>query len=218
MNSVAPNRLRHPRHGPGPRSSWSIPDVQNRPTRARSRSTGSASGDRCTPSGARPLQHDQHTVATLNMYVNLPHKLQRHACRASWSCTTSARSRSRAVEDPRGNDRELEAEAGHIEMTFPSSSKKAPVSGVEPDGLPGEPDRRASQGRHLAVGQGGRAGHQPLPLQQEDLAVRRAQPALARDHHRERCASTCGSRLIDIAESGLTCEALRDPEAPDEIT
>src|SRR5690606_15935308 len=77
---------------------------------------------------------DQHTVATFNMYVNLPHNFK-------------GTHMSRFVEILNSHDteitvesfkeilvemtRRLEAESGHIEMTFPYFVRKyAPVSGV----------------------------------------------------------------------------------------
>ena len=78
---------------------------------------------------------EQHTIANFNMYVNLPHDFK-------------GTHMSRFVEILHRHEREisvrsfkemlaemtdhLEAEAGHIEMSFPYFvSKKAPVSGVE---------------------------------------------------------------------------------------
>jgi GTP cyclohydrolase I len=78
---------------------------------------------------------EQHTIATFNMYVNLPHNFK-------------GTHMSRFVEILHQHEREisvksfkemlvemterLEAESGHIEMHFPYFvSKKAPVSGVE---------------------------------------------------------------------------------------
>ena len=78
---------------------------------------------------------EQHTIATFNMYVNLPHNFK-------------GTHMSRFVEILNKHDREisvesfaemlsemvqlLEAGSGHIEMRFPYFvSKKAPVSGVE---------------------------------------------------------------------------------------
>lgn len=78
---------------------------------------------------------DQHTVAFFNMYVNLPHNFK-------------GTHMSRFVEILESHEREittetfkdvlvemtarLEAESGHVEMTFPYFMRKtAPVSGVE---------------------------------------------------------------------------------------
>jgi GTP cyclohydrolase I len=78
---------------------------------------------------------EQHTIATFNMYVNLPHDFK-------------GTHMSRFVEILHNHEREisvdsfrvmleemterLEADAGHIEMSFPFFvMKKAPVSGVE---------------------------------------------------------------------------------------
>lgn len=94
-----------------------IKDIRH-PVRVRDRSEG-----------------EQHTVATFNMYVNLPHNFK-------------GTHMSRFVEILHQHEREisvksfkemlvemtarLEAQSGHIEMRFPYFvSKKAPVSGVE---------------------------------------------------------------------------------------
>ena len=94
-----------------------IKDI-NHPVRVKDRSRG-----------------EQHTIANFNMYVNLPHNFK-------------GTHMSRFVEMLHRNEREisvesfrdillemtekLEAESGHIEMSFPYFvMKKAPVSGVE---------------------------------------------------------------------------------------
>ena len=77
---------------------------------------------------------DQHTVATLNMYVSLPHNFKgTHMSRFVELLHTE---REISVEGFRKILEEmterLEAEAGHIEMTFPFFvMKTAPVSGVQ---------------------------------------------------------------------------------------
>jgi GTP cyclohydrolase I len=94
-----------------------IKDIRH-PVRVRDRSVG-----------------EQHTIASFNMYVNLPHNFK-------------GTHMSRFVEILHQHEREisvksfkemlaemterLEAQSGHIEMRFPYFvSKKAPVSGVE---------------------------------------------------------------------------------------
>ncbi len=77
----------------------------------------------------------QHTVATFNMYVGLPHHFKgTHMSR--FVEILNAHERELSVETFQVMLREmvkkLEAESGHVEMTFPYFiSKKAPVSGVE---------------------------------------------------------------------------------------
>ena len=78
---------------------------------------------------------DQHTVATLNMYVNLPHNFKgTHMSRfvevlPQHEREISVEGFQKILEEM---TEKLEAEAGHIEMTFPFFvMKKAPVSGVE---------------------------------------------------------------------------------------
>jgi GTP cyclohydrolase I len=77
---------------------------------------------------------EQHTIATFNMYVSLPHNFKGthmsrfveilHAEREI--SVESFRSMLRAMTE------RLEADTGHIEMSFPFFvMKKAPVSGVE---------------------------------------------------------------------------------------
>jgi GTP cyclohydrolase I len=78
---------------------------------------------------------EQHTVARFNMYVNLPHNFKgTHMSR--FVEILNKREREITVRSFREMLAEmtekLEAEAGHIEMTFPYFVlKRAPVSGVE---------------------------------------------------------------------------------------
>ena len=90
----------------------------------------------------------------------------------------------------------LEAEEGHIEMTLPVLRREggAGVRREEPDGLRGDLHRRDPEGRAVLRHEGGGAGDQPVPLLEEDLRVRRAQPALARHGHRAHQATSSGSR------------------------
>jgi GTP cyclohydrolase I len=76
----------------------------------------------------------QHTIATFNMYVELPHRFKgTHMSR--FVEILNAQEREISVESfesmLRDMVRRLEAESGHIEMTFPYFiDKSAPVSGV----------------------------------------------------------------------------------------
>ncbi|MDH3692262.1 MAG: GTP cyclohydrolase FolE2 [Gammaproteobacteria bacterium] len=78
---------------------------------------------------------EQHTIATFNMYVELPHNFKgTHMSRFVEILNNHEREIS--VASFRGMIREmterLDAEKGHIEMTFPYFvTKRAPVSGVE---------------------------------------------------------------------------------------
>jgi GTP cyclohydrolase I len=77
---------------------------------------------------------EQHTVATFNMYVNLPHDFK--GTHMSRFVEILHGEREISVESFRAMleemTRRLEAESGHIEMSFPFFvMKKAPVSGVE---------------------------------------------------------------------------------------
>src|SRR5689334_4598108 len=77
---------------------------------------------------------EQHTIATFNMYVNLPHNFK--GTHMSRFVEVLHGEREISGESFRGTlekmTERLEADAGHIEMSFPLFvMKKAPVSGVE---------------------------------------------------------------------------------------
>ena len=78
---------------------------------------------------------EQHTVASFNMYVNLPHNFKgTHMSRFVEILENHEREISvKSFRDMMNELTErLDAEAGHIEMSFPYFvSKRAPVSGVE---------------------------------------------------------------------------------------
>jgi GTP cyclohydrolase I len=94
-----------------------IKDIRH-PVRVRDRSEG-----------------EQHTIANFNMYVNLPHNFKgTHMSR--FVEILNQHEREVSVESFKEMLKEmtvrLEAESGHIEMSFPYFvNKKAPVSGVE---------------------------------------------------------------------------------------
>src|SRR5215470_20334227 len=92
-----------------------IKDISH-PVRVRDRSAG-----------------EQHTIANFNMYVSLPHNFK--GTHMSRFVEVLHGEREISVESFRGMlekmTSRLEADAGHIEMTFPFFvMKKAPVSGV----------------------------------------------------------------------------------------
>src|SRR5271155_4185832 len=77
---------------------------------------------------------EQHTVATFNMYVNLPHNFK--GTHMSRFVEILHREREISVDSFQQMLSEmttrLDAEAGHIEMSFPYFvMKRAPVTGVE---------------------------------------------------------------------------------------
>jgi GTP cyclohydrolase I len=78
---------------------------------------------------------EQHTIANFNMYVNLPHNFKgTHMSRFVEILNLHEREISvESFKEMLGEMSErLEAEAGHIEMTFPYFiNKTAPVSGVQ---------------------------------------------------------------------------------------
>ena len=77
----------------------------------------------------------QHTIAVFNMYVGLPHNFKgTHMSRFVEILNSHEREISVENFEPtlRQMAKRLEAETGHIEMTFPYFiAKKAPVSGVQ---------------------------------------------------------------------------------------
>ncbi|MCB1928019.1 MAG: GTP cyclohydrolase I FolE2 [Rhodocyclaceae bacterium] len=77
----------------------------------------------------------QHTVAVFNMYVGLPHDFKgTHMSRFVEILNTREREISVELFEPMLRDmiERLEAETGHIEMSFPYfMNKAAPVTGVE---------------------------------------------------------------------------------------
>jgi GTP cyclohydrolase IB len=77
----------------------------------------------------------QHTVAVFNMYVGLPHNFKgTHMSRFIEILNGNEREISVESFEPMLRDmvRRLEAETGHIEMTFPYFiNKSAPISGVQ---------------------------------------------------------------------------------------
>ncbi len=77
---------------------------------------------------------EQHTIATFNMYVNLPHNFK--GTHMSRFVETLHQAPEISVDSFRAilvqMTQRLDADAGHIEMAFPFFvSKRAPVSGVE---------------------------------------------------------------------------------------
>jgi GTP cyclohydrolase I len=163
---------------------------------------------------------EQHTVATFNMYVNLPHDFKgTHMSRfveiLHGEREISVENFRRMLEEM---TRRLEAESGHIEMTFPFFvMKKAPVSGVE-----SLMDYRATL---IGEQRGGLA----------EMWVRVVVPVTSlcpcskriseRGAHNQRSHVTIAAKLrehlwieelIDIAESEASCEVFGILKRPDE--
>ena len=144
-------------------------------------------------------QSEQHTVATFNMYVELPHNFKgTHMSR--FVAILNNHEYEITVKSFRDMLTEmtmlLEADAGHIEMTFPYFVRKAsPVTGSEePHGLRG--DAGGPDHVRIATNRGtrGGAGDQLVSLLQADLGVRSPQSALARHGAGRRPAPGSGSR------------------------
>src|SRR5476651_1483723 len=112
-----------------------IPDVQSSPD---TRLAIDRVGIKSIRHPARIQERDggvQHTIAHFNMYVGLPHHFKgTHMSR--FVAILNAHEREISPDTFRLMLREmvkkLEAQSGHIEMTFPYFvSKKAPISGVQ---------------------------------------------------------------------------------------
>jgi GTP cyclohydrolase IB len=163
---------------------------------------------------------EQHTIATFNMYVSLPHNFK--GAHMSRFVEILHAEREISVESfsgmLRAMTKRLEADTGHIEMSFPFFvMKKAPVSGVE-----SLMDYRAGLiGEH-------RHGH-------TELWVRVAVPVTSvcpcskkiSDYgaHNQRSHITITAKLrahmwieelIEIAESEASCELYGILKRPDE--
>ena len=151
-----------------------------------------------------------------------PPSRRARTCRALSRCSTSIARRSIRPLSARcllSMLAKLEAHAGRIEVSFPYFvMKTAPVSGVQSlmdyeVTLTGEIARR----RDAHVAEGARAGDEPVPVLEEDFAVRRAQPALARDDLPPNSPATMPIEdLIRIAEEEASCELWGLLKRPDE--
>jgi GTP cyclohydrolase IB len=163
---------------------------------------------------------EQHTIASFNMYVSLPHNFK--GTHMSRFVEILHAEREISVESFRGMLRtmteRLEADTGHIEMSFPFFvMKKAPISGVE-----SLMDYRASLiGEH-------RHGRTEMWLRVE-VPVTSLCPCSKKiaDYgaHNQRSHVTIAARLrshmwieelIGIAESEASCELYGILKRPDE--
>jgi GTP cyclohydrolase I len=163
---------------------------------------------------------EQHTIATFNMYVSLPHNFK--GTHMSRFVEILHAEREISVESFRGMLRtmteRLEADTGHIEMSFPFFvMKKAPISGVE-----SLMDYRASLiGEH-------RHGRTEMWLRVE-VPVTSLCPCSKKiaDYgaHNQRSRITIAARLrshmwieelINVAESEASCELYGILKRPDE--
>jgi len=128
----------HPPAGSASMARASLPEVEDVHARADTRSLP------INRVGIKEISHpvrvrdraagEQHTIATFNMYVSLPHDFK--GTHMSRFVEILHGEREISVESFRGMLRtmttRLEADTGHIEMSFPFFvMKRAPVSGVE---------------------------------------------------------------------------------------
>src|SRR5258708_1096025 len=144
---------------------------------------------------------EQHTIATFNMYVSLPHNFK--GTHMSRFVEALHAEREISVETFRamlaGMTARLEAEVGHIEMSFPFFvMKKPPVSALQ----------------SLMTYPPTLAGDEPVPLLEAHLRLRRPQPALARHHHRAAAQPHVDRGAHRDRRERSLVRALRDPEAP----
>jgi GTP cyclohydrolase IB len=163
---------------------------------------------------------EQHTIATFNMYVSLPHNFKgTHMSRFVEILHTE---REISVESFRAMlakmTERLEADAGHIEMSFPFFvMKRAPVSGVE-----------SLMDYHASLIGERRNGHTEMWLKVV-VPVTSLCPCSKRisDYgaHNQRSHVTITARLrhhmwieelIEVAESEASCELYGILKRPDE--
>jgi GTP cyclohydrolase I len=163
---------------------------------------------------------EQHTIATFNMYVSLPHDFK--GTHMSRFVEILHAEREISVESFRAMlanmTERLEADAGHIEMSFPFFvMKRAPVSGVE-----------SLMDYHASLIGERRAGHTEMWLKVV-VPVTSLCPCSKRiasyGAHNQRSHVTITARLrehmwieelIDIAESEASCELYGILKRPDE--
>ncbi|HUL46161.1 MAG TPA: GTP cyclohydrolase FolE2 [Steroidobacteraceae bacterium] len=163
---------------------------------------------------------EQHTIATFNMYVSLPHDFK--GTHMSRFVEALHAEREISVESFRamleGMTARLEAETGHIEMSFPFFvTKKAPVSGVE-----SLMDYRASLIGEHAQGRTALWVRVAVPVTSLCPCSKRISDYGA---HNQRSHVTITARLrdhmwieelIEIAESEASCELYGILKRPDE--
>jgi GTP cyclohydrolase I len=163
---------------------------------------------------------EQHTVATFNMYVNLPHNFK--GTHMSRFVEILHHEREISVDSFRAMLGEmaqrLEAESGHIEMSFPYFvSKKAPVSGVE-----SLMDYEATLAGEICHGETVTWVKVVVPVTSLCPCSKKISE---RGAHNQRSHVTIKARLrqhmwieelIDIAESEASCELYGILKRPDE--
>ena len=179
-----------------------IKDIRH-PVRVKDRSTG-----------------EQHTVANFNMYVNLPHNFK--GTHMSRFVEILHREREISVDSFSAMLGEmaqrLDAEAGHIVMTFPFFvMKRAPVSGVE-----SLMDYQASLEGEICHGETSTWVRVVVPVTSLCPCSKKISE---RGAHNQRSHVTIKARLrqhmwieelIDIAESEASCELYGILKRPDE--
>ncbi len=163
---------------------------------------------------------EQHTIASFNMYVNLPHDFK--GTHMSRFVEILHHEREISVDSFGAMllemTQRLDAEAGHIEMTFPYFvNKRAPVSGVE--------SLMDYQACLLGEVSGGVA-HTWIKVQAPVTSLCPCSKGISdRGAHNQRSHVTIKARLrahmwieeiIDIAESEASCELFGILKRPDE--
>ena len=166
------------------------------------------------------LSGEQHTVATFNMYVNLPHNFK--GTHMSRFVEILHHEREISVDSFRALLAEmttrLDADAGHIEMSFPYFvTKRAPISGVE-----SLMDYQASLIGEIRDGAPSMWLKVVVPVTSLCPCSKRISE---RGAHNQRSHITIKARLrahmwieelIDIAESEASCELYGILKRPDE--
>jgi GTP cyclohydrolase IB len=166
------------------------------------------------------LSGEQHTVATFNMYVNLPHSFK--GTHMSRFVEILHHEREISVDSFRAMLTEmasrLDADAGHIEMSFPYFiTKRAPISGVE-----SLMDYQASLIGEIRDGEPSMWLRVVVPVTSLCPCSKKISE---RGAHNQRSHITIKARLrshmwleelIDIAESEASCELYGILKRPDE--
>jgi len=128
-------------------------------------------------------QGEQHTIAQFNMYVELPHNFKgTHMSRFieilnNYEPEISVQSFKKMLKEMATR---LEADTGHIEMTFPYFiNKAAPISGVKSlldyqVTLEGEIKKGYTYDDHESRG----SSYKSVPVFEGNFAIWRSQPAL----------------------------------------
>jgi GTP cyclohydrolase I len=167
----------------------------------------------------------QHTVAEVSLAVGLPHDVKgTHMSRFVELLEAQKRPALTGERLPRA------CSTGCSSPGSPPAARSNCLPLLHPQGGAGlrrrEPARlrraaaarkSARARRRRACDDGRGAGHQPVPVLEEDLRLRRAQPALAHHDRGRNCVRDVASRnSLRVAEEEASCEVFGLLKRPDE--